>query len=445
MAEKMGIQPLLNGQNPTPPNWGATVVLSLTAHPVGYHHFAMIEIALRAFPELKHVVLHFSNGIHPDPTKPPVGVPAKVRLKLLQQAAQAIAHPEQSFLAHQAQLAGEKLTLDPAQIWLSTLELEEPRAFTSQEVVKALLSQAHPAPERLFWLAGADLAQRMADPAIFRDEDLDVLAWHCTYVLLEREGSDLPLALQALQNRGVQLAHRQLEWASVPAWLLPFFSLSSTFIRQAAAAGWPLAGMLPAPAAAELAQIPGYATDSVAQTALAQEIQTAQAELDAAATEVLGLLQRQKTPLTVAVAEAGSGGALAASLGGVAGISRYLLQGRLVYDEASKEALLTEGKQAAPRNAGAVEEEMAAALAQAMRQVAGSQLALAETGVAGPPDGTRKSLKNGSSVVALAHPNGVEVQTLSLPAYLSRQEHQRRFALAALRLLAGWLQFQPHH
>ena len=58
--------------------------------------------------------------------------------------------------------------------------------------------------------------------------------------------------------------------------------------------------------------------------------------------------------------------------------------------------------------------------------------ALAESGMAGPPDGERRSLKNGESWLALAGPQGVKTRMIRLNPFLTRREHQLRFAREAL-------------
>ena len=75
------------------------------------------------------------------------------------------------------------------------------------------------------------------------------------------------------------------------------------------------------------------------------------------------------------------------------------------------------------------------ALALAMREASGADFALAESGMAGPPDGTRRSLKSGLCWFALAGPQGVTTRMVELNPFLTRKEHQWRFARFGLELM----------
>jgi PncC family amidohydrolase len=130
------------------------------------------------------------------------------------------------------------------------------------------------------------------------------------------------------------------------------------------------------------------------------------------------------------VLEASTGGLLTLALAGRSGASRYFRQSRFAYDVHAKESLVG----GALPGGSAVSEEAVAALAQAMRREARTDYALAESGMAGPPDGQRHSLKNGQCWLALAGPAITRSAHIALDPFLTRREHQLRFALHALAL-----------
>jgi nicotinamide-nucleotide amidase len=102
--------------------------------------------------------------------------------------------------------------------------------------------------------------------------------------------------------------------------------------------------------------------------------------------EVVGTLLRERS-LRLALAESCTGGLLAARLTEVPGASHFLERAFVTYSNRSKldelgvaEALLA--------SHGAVSEEVAAAMAAGARQVAGAEVSVGITGIAGPDGGT---------------------------------------------------------
>ncbi len=108
-------------------------------------------------------------------------------------------------------------------------------------------------------------------------------------------------------------------------------------------------------------------------------------ELAEAARGVLARLHGEG--LQLALAEASAGGLLAATLTAVPGASAVLERGLVPYSNASKEELL--GVPASLLQAhGAVSAEVARAMAEGLLARSPAQLALAETGIAGPGGGS---------------------------------------------------------
>ncbi|MBI3088424.1 MAG: nicotinamide-nucleotide amidohydrolase family protein [Candidatus Omnitrophica bacterium] len=98
------------------------------------------------------------------------------------------------------------------------------------------------------------------------------------------------------------------------------------------------------------------------------------------------LARRHKT---LAVAESCTGGLVSDRLTNVPGSSRYVLLTTVVYHNAMKERLLNVPATFLKR-CGAVSAPAVRAMAQGVRRLAGSDLGLAITGIAGPTGGTPK-------------------------------------------------------
>jgi len=144
---------------------------------------------------------------------------------------------------------------------------------------------------------------------------------------------------------------------------------------------------------------------------------------------------------TVATAESCTGGLLAKTLTDVPGSSAYFIQGYITYSNRAKTALLGVPADLLELH-GAVSGEVAEAMARGCRAAAGTDFALATTGIAGPDGGRPPERPVGLVYVALADAAGVRVERLLLGAHLSRAEIRDRAAKVArnmLRLsLLGW-------
>jgi nicotinamide-nucleotide amidase len=152
--------------------------------------------------------------------------------------------------------------------------------------------------------------------------------------------------------------------------------------------------------------------------------------LDDAASRVLA--DYRQVGWRLALVEASTGGLTAASLAGISGASAVLERALVPYSNEAKEALL--GLPTALFVAhGAVSAEVADAMAEAALARAPVDIALAETGIAGPGGGSPQK-PVGLVFLALAqHGVPTRVERHVFPG--SRQEVQRATALAALALL----------
>lgn len=139
--------------------------------------------------------------------------------------------------------------------------------------------------------------------------------------------------------------------------------------------------------------------------------------------------------LTVAVAESCSGGLIAKRLTDLPGSSSYFLFGAVTYSNDAKQTVL--GVPAALLEThGAVSSPVAAAMAEGVRKVAGSSIAVATTGIAGPDGGTPEK-PVGTVFIALAGPDGCDVCRHRFDG--DREAVRTATADAALELIAGYV------
>jgi nicotinamide-nucleotide amidase len=121
--------------------------------------------------------------------------------------------------------------------------------------------------------------------------------------------------------------------------------------------------------------------------------------------EVVGALLKQRR-LKLSVAESCTGGLVGARITTIAGSSEYFERGAVVYSNVSKSEMLGVPGELIER-CGAVSSEVAAAMAQGIRQTAKTDLGLAVTGIAGPGGGTEQK-PVGLVYTALASAQGVK-------------------------------------
>ena len=143
--------------------------------------------------------------------------------------------------------------------------------------------------------------------------------------------------------------------------------------------------------------------------------------------------------LTLAVAESCSGGLLAKRITDVPGASAYFLLGTVTYANSAKENVLS--VPAATLAAyGAVSAETATAMARGVLHLAGSDIGLATTGVAGPDGGTADK-PVGTVFIALAADDGFSSYCYCFPG--NREMIREATAEAALQLIAARLATLP--
>ncbi|HEY6837343.1 MAG TPA: competence/damage-inducible protein A, partial [Geobacteraceae bacterium] len=166
------------------------------------------------------------------------------------------------------------------------------------------------------------------------------------------------------------------------------------------------------------------AATAAARTRIGQWIT---AEDDESIDTVVARLLREKG-LTLSLAESCTGGLVAKRITDSPGSSAYFLEGAVTYSNAAKERLLGVPSRLLAEH-GAVSTEVARAMAQGSRAAAGSELALAITGIAGPDGGTPEK-PAGTVFIALARTAGTDVRRYFFNG--SREEVRSITAVTAL-------------
>lgn len=135
--------------------------------------------------------------------------------------------------------------------------------------------------------------------------------------------------------------------------------------------------------------------------------------------------------LTLSLAESCTGGLLSAMLTSQPGASDFLERAGITYADTAKMDWL-KVPPGLLQQFGAVSENCARAMASGLRQVAGTDLSLAITGIAGPDGGTEEK-PVGTVFIALASATGVHVKRYSFSG--SRGQIQQMSATMALEWL----------
>lgn len=143
----------------------------------------------------------------------------------------------------------------------------------------------------------------------------------------------------------------------------------------------------------------------------------------------------RRSGMTLSVAESCSGGLLAKRITDIPGSSTYFLFGAVTYADSAKIRVLSVPADIIAAH-GAVSAATATAMAEGVRQLAGSDLALATTGIAGPDGGTADK-PVGTVFIAMATADGCYVLSHCFTG--NRETVREATAEAALQLLADRL------
>ena len=155
--------------------------------------------------------------------------------------------------------------------------------------------------------------------------------------------------------------------------------------------------------------------------------------------EVVGNLLKARGE-TISVAESCTGGLIGRRLTEIAGSSAYFMEGAITYSNEAKIRTLSVSPEILEKH-GAVSAGCAEAMANGMRERAGTDHAISVTGIAGP-DGGSELKPVGTVFIGYAGVRGVRSTKVILPGdrYLIRWRASQA-ALDYLRrqLLSGWL------
>jgi nicotinamide-nucleotide amidase len=146
--------------------------------------------------------------------------------------------------------------------------------------------------------------------------------------------------------------------------------------------------------------------------------------------EVIGRLLKDRSE-TLSVAESCTGGTIAMRLTDVPGSSGYFIEGAVTYSNEAKIRILKVPSETLERH-GAVSSETAEAMAVGMRESAGTDFAIAVTGIAGP-DGGSEEKPVGTVFVGYADENIVKSRKFLFPG--DRELVRWRSSQAALDYL----------
>ena len=144
------------------------------------------------------------------------------------------------------------------------------------------------------------------------------------------------------------------------------------------------------------------------------------------------LTQKQKT---LATAESCTGGELSRLLTSLAGSSRFFILGVVAYHNRAKNEVLKIPSRLIIKN-GAVSKAIASSMAQNIRRLAGSDLGLGITGIAGPTGGA-PAKPVGTVFIAVSSPDKTICRKFLFSG--SRAAIRKKSALKTLQLLKSFI------
>jgi len=151
---------------------------------------------------------------------------------------------------------------------------------------------------------------------------------------------------------------------------------------------------------------------------------------------VTGKMLREKN-LKVAVAESCTGGLIAGKITDVPGSSDYFLMGAVTYSNKAKVDILNVPEKMIIKH-GAVSKEVAEAMAIGVREVAGADIGISVTGIAGPSGGTKEK-PVGLVYIALSSKDKLCCKEYDFSFSGTRARNRAFSAVMALELLRRYL------
>ncbi len=139
--------------------------------------------------------------------------------------------------------------------------------------------------------------------------------------------------------------------------------------------------------------------------------------------------------LTIATAESCTGGLISHNITNIPGSSSYFERGVIVYSNTAKMELLKVNRSTIDQK-GAVSPETAVEMAEGVKYMAGTDIGLAVTGIAGPSGGTPDK-PVGLVYIAIATEDGTKVQDFQFDG--KRIDIKNQTAEAALGMVKDYL------
>ncbi len=438
-------------ESPCPENadFQNTLFVPITGNPAGYHHLVLAELALRQRPELSRVVYLLSNGHHPDPFKRSVTLPKDIRLQLMQDLLASLHQDSGNRLNVIVEQAGETLRLRQVELFVSIIEFQREGQVRLLDNVKnirtALMSDRDHKSQRIQILVGSDLINRMQDPQIFSEADMKEMSNLAEWLVVPRPGERIAESLV----EGPSLKQKILDPDLLPIALQSYLNLSSTIIRRAVSCGQQLPAYLPDKAIEHLEEhLGGSVSKKIAEVSEWEvKIQELERDLLEISRKVSRQLFERKNPPKIYFLETSAGGRIAGSLIGLPGSSKFVLGSQVAYANSIKEQLIG---RFLGQHESSLSEELTKEMALAAMRNTEANIVLAENGMAGPPDGTLRSNKNGVCHLVLIKKSEMTEQpyetiheVVQENPFFTKQEHQIRFAISALELLSRQLVLYP--
>ncbi|MDG2196548.1 MAG: CinA family protein [SAR324 cluster bacterium] len=438
-------------ESPCPENadFQNTLFVPITGNPAGYHHLVLAELALRQRPELSKVVYLLSNGHHPDPFKRSVTLPKDIRLQLMQDLLASLHQSAGNRLNFIVDQVEEILRLRQVGLFISISEFKKEGQVRLLDNIKniwtAIESNSESKSKRIQVLVGSDLINRMQDPKIFSEADLKEMSNLTEWLVVSRPGERIADRF----GEGLSLKQKILDQVLLPKGLKSFLNLSSTIIRRAVSCRQQLPAYLPDKAIKHLDEHLGSRLSNKIAEASEWEVRIQELERDLLeiSRKVSRQLFERKNSPKIYFLETSTGGRIAGSLIGLPGSSKFVLGSQVAYANSIKEQLI--GRFLGHRESS-LSEELTKEMALAAIINTEADLVLAENGMAGPPDGTLRSNKNGACHLVLIKRSEMTEQpyeqiheVVKENPFFTKQEHQIRFAISALELLSRQLDRYP--
>jgi len=411
-----------------------TIFFPITANPIGHHHLLLAESILWHFQKTKTIVFLLSNGFHPDPLKGQEIPQTRLRVDILMNALEDWNDPEKSMPAKLALKEGFILKLKNNNCAISRYEFSFNRPIRLSEHIQFLSGK-----KKVPIVLGADLIERMLNPKIFTDQDLAIIAKNSQIFFVPRDQINTERVLVLLKiKRGVSFNFTKIKTQFLPPNLQRFFFLSSTIIRRAVQAGHDLNTFLPKTSSKIILQNslygkknPKFSIKSSNLNDLNLRYQELMGKLEVVAQALLKLLnelENKKKPHRFSIVETSAGGKIAESFTSQSGASNHFAEGRILYSKGAQKQFLR--KTNFPKSS--VSHTMSRNLAKTMLKNSGTDWALAETGMAGPPSNKRISNKSGQYHLGLALKSEVHYKFMEFNPFYTRKEHQLLIAIEAL-------------